>query len=624
MAKKIEEKYQKLTDREHVLHRPYMYVGSTEPHSGEVPLFNGEKIILQSVVYNPAFLKIFDEILSNSVDEHRKNPKLNEVRVTFDLDSGEITVWDNGGIPVKKHPVHKEWIPEMIFSNLKAGSSFDDSKDRNTAGTNGVGATLTNIFSTRFSIKTCDGINKFEQVFTDNMEKRTKPKISKSTRGFTEIAYSTDLPRFKMKVLDENSYKILYKRCLDAAACNPKLKIKVYTISNGEKNWVEFKFKKFEDYIKLYIGENEEYFYEESDDWRIGFSKSKEGFTNTSFVNSVHTKDGGTHVDYITNQLISHLREMIKKKHKVDVKPNDIRNHLYVFIDCVIINPAFSSQTKEKLITETSRFKTSHEVTEKIARQVFKSEIIQSVLDWVERKQMAEERAELRKLNKNLSKGRVEKLIDAQSKGDRSKCVLGIYEGMSALSAVRKFRDTKMVGAYPLKGKFINVHELPNSKVIKNSEVVGLMGSIGLKLGESPDNLRYGKVYIYTDADPDGNSIAAQLINFFAKYWPELFQMGIIYKVMTPLVVAKKGNQVKNFYTSMEFEDWINKSSSSSWNIEYKKGLAALEDNEYEEIIKNPKTVRLQFDKESKESLEDWFGSDSAPRKSKLLNEEDV
>ena len=106
---------------------------------------------------------------------------------------------------------------------------------------------------------------------------------------------------------------------------------------------------------------------------------------------------------------------------------------------------------------------------------MFKSEIIQSVLDWIERKQLAEERAELRKLNKSLDRGRVPKLIDAQKKEDRHKCILGIYEGMSALSAVRKFRDTQLIGAYPLKGKFINVHELPNSKVIQNEEVKGLM-----------------------------------------------------------------------------------------------------------------------------------------------------
>lgn len=619
MSKKeiLAKKYQKLTDIEHVLHRPGMYVGSTTPHSGDHYLMSDNKIINQNVIYNPAFIKLFDEILSNSVDEHRRSKTLNEIRVTFNLDTSEITVWDNGGIPVEKHPTHHEWIPEMIFSNLKAGSNFDDNEHRNVAGTNGVGSTLTNIFSKSFSIKTCDGKNKFEQTFTNNMNDRTKVKISPHSKGFTEISYIPDLHRFHMKVIDENSYRILFKRCIDSAACNPRLTVKVYTIKDGKSSSEIIRFKKFEEYIKLYT--DSEYFYEESKDWRIGFASSNDGFKNISFVNSVNTKDGGTHVDYISNQLINQLREMIKKKHKVEVKPSDIKNHLFLFIDCTVVNPSFSSQTKEKLITDVKSFMTSHNVTEKIAKEIFKSEIIKSVLDWVQRKQMAEERAELRKLNKELDKGRVPKLIDAQSKGDRRKCILGIYEGLSALSAVRKFRDTQEIGAYPLRGKFINVHELSNSKVVQNEEVKGLMGAIGLKMGEEPNDLRYGKIYIYTDADPDGNSIAAQLINFFARYWPELFERGIVFKVMTPLVVAKKGSQILNFYKNEDFQKWMNEGSRSSWDIEYKKGLAALEDNEYSEIIKNPYVIKIGLDDDAKSTLEDWFGKDSQPRKDKLL-----
>ena len=618
--KELATKYQKLTDIEHVLHRPYMYVGSTKAHRGEQHLFDGEEVFLKEVVYNPGFIKLFDEILSNSIDEHRRNPKLNEIRVEFNLDESSISVWDNGGIPVKKHPEHKEWIPEMIFSNLKAGSNFDDTQDRNVAGTNGVGSTLTNIFSTKFIINTCDGTNKFSQTFTNNMNKRTQASITKASRGFTEIVYFPDLARFNMKNIDESTYLILYKRCLDAAACNAKLKINVTTVKDGKSAKKEIKFRKFEEYIQLYVGESE-YFYEESEQWKIGFANSKNGFSNVSFVNSVHTKDGGTHVDYITDQLIKYLREMIHKKYKVQVKPNDIRNHLYVFIDSTIVNPAFSSQTKEKLITEQKYFKTKHEVSEKIAKLIFKSEIIQSVLDWVERKQLAEERAELRKLNKNLSSSKVLKLIDAKKKGNRSNCILGIYEGLSALSAVRKFRDSQTIGAFPLKGKFLNVSELSNSKVIQNDEVKDLMAALGLKLGEEPKALRYGKVYIYTDADPDGDSIASLLINFFNKYWPELFENGIIYKVMTPIVVAKKGKMVHNFYTQYDYDNWYNKTSSvSSWDIQYKKGLASLEDAEYEEIIKNPKVIKLKNDKNYKESLDAWFGKDSSPRKDKILN----
>lgn len=615
-TKGIEQKYQKLTDIEHVLLRPFMYIGSITPHTGDQYLYDGEKVWTNEVTYNPGFIKLFDEIISNSVDEHRRNPKLNEIRVTINLDSSEISVWDNGGIPVTKHPVHKEWIPEMIFSNLKAGSNFDDSEQRTVAGTNGVGSTLTNIFSKKFVVSTCDGKNRFDQTFTDNMYNRSKAKIAPARKGFTEILYLPDLERFKMRQIDETSYLILFKRCLDVAACNSKLTVKFTRVQDGKKHESTLKFKNFEEYVKLY---RDSFFYEESKDWKIAFSTSDSGFTNISFVNSVNTKDGGTHVEYIVNQLVTQLREMIKKKHKVDVKPNEIRNHLAVFIDSTIINSSFSSQTKEKLITEHKDFGTRHEVSDKIARAVFKSEIIASVLDWIEKKALAQERAELRKLNSGLDKTKIPKLIDAQRKGDRGICVLGIYEGLSALSAVRKFRDTQTMGAFPLKGKFLNVSEMKSTEIIKNDEAVQLMASLGLKLGEEPRGLRYGRIYIYTDADPDGNSIAALLINFFNRFWPELFDQGRVYKVMTPLVVAKKGKESLNFYTNHEFDAWAAKINVKSWNIEYKKGLAALESDEYEQIINSPKLIQIKNDSNYKESLDAWFGPDSAPRKERIL-----
>ena len=616
-TKGIEDKYQKLTDVEHVLLRPFMYIGSISPHTGDQYLFDGEKVWNEEITYNPGFIKLFDEIISNSVDEHRRSSKLNEIKVTLNLDTSEISIWDNGGIPVEKHPVHKEWIPEMIFSNLKAGSNFDDTEQRTVAGTNGVGSTLTNIFSKKFSVSTCDGKNRFDQEFTDNMHKRSKATVSPAKRGFTEITYIPDLERFKMHGIDEKSFQIIFKRCLDVAACNNRLTVKFTKIKDGVSTNSTLKFKTFEEYIKLYT---QEFFYEESKDWKIGFAKSENGFANVSFVNSVHTKDGGTHVEYIVNQLIAQLREMIKKKHKVEVKPSDIRNYMSIFIECTVINSSFSSQTKEKLITEPKDFATRHEVTDKIAKLVFKSEIVASVLDWIEKKALAQERAELRKLNSNLDKTKIPKLIDAQRKGDRGPCILGIYEGLSALSAVRKFRDTQTQGAFPLKGKFLNVSEMKSAEIIKNEEAVQLMASLGLKLGEEPKGLRYGRVYIYTDADPDGNSIAALLINFFNRFWPELFDQGRIYKVMTPLVVAKKGKDSINFYTNDEFDKWSAKNKAHTWNIEYKKGLAALEDLEYEEIIKDPKVVQLKNDKEYKESLNAWFGADSAPRKERILN----
>jgi DNA topoisomerase-2 len=411
-----------------------------------------------------------------------------------------------------------------------------------------------------------------------------------------------------MTSIDDIHVEMIRKRLIDIAACNPHLKVQF----NNEK----FRFRSFKEYADLYV---EGGFFEKSENWEIVVVPSNVGYQTISYVNSIETKDGGTHVNFVQGQIVDRLRQMIYKKHKVDIKPNDIRNHMMLFVNCTVINPAFSSQTKEKLITEPKEFGSTHQISDKLIKQLFQSELVASILDWIERKKAAEERAELRKLNKNLSATKILKLIDAKAKDNREKCTLGIFEGMSALSAVRKFRDAQSFGAFPLKGKFLNVSEMKNTEIIKSEEVVNLMGSLGLRLGEDPENLRYGKILIYTDADPDGDAIAALLMNFFGRYWPELFESGKIYRVLTPLVVAKKGKEVISFYTKDEYQDWESKNSSKSWNVEYKKGLAALEDDEYQEIISNPRIIQLNKDPMYKESLHNWFGGDSSLRKKKLL-----
>lgn len=603
--KDIGQKYQLLDEIEHVLKRPGMYIGSTKPHTSQEWILEHGQYEKEEITYNPGFLKLFDEIISNSVDEHKRSGKINTIKVQVDATS--VSIWDNGGIPVVQHPEHKVWIPELIFSNLRAGSNFDDTEGRTVAGTNGVGASLVNIFSDKFVVETADGKNRLFQVFTKHMANKTVPKITKSNLGFTEITYTPDLSQFGMASIDSAHIKMMRKRVIEIAAANPGLRVEF-----GKE---KFKFKTFKEFVDLYV---KDAVWEKSEHWDFAIGVSKDGYQSQSFVNSILTKDGGTHESYIIYQTIEQLRGLIKKKYKVDTKPAEIRNHMFLFLNCTVINPSFSSQTKEKLITEPKDFGTVHKVSEKFAKAIFASEVVQSLLDWIEQKKQAEERAELRKLNKSLATTKVLKLIDAKGK-DREKCSLGIFEGMSALSAVRKFRDPQFFGAFPLKGKFLNVAELKHSEVIKNDEVVQLMASLGIKLGEDLRNLRYGKVLIYTDADPDGDSIAALMINFLSRYWPELFEQGRVFKVMTPLVVAKKGKDVLPFYSNDDYNKWQAKAASRGWEVEYKKGLAALEDEEYKEIIHNPVLVKLDADHGYRDSLNDWFGNDSGVRKEKLL-----
>jgi len=609
-TKTIEQKYRKLSDIEHVLLRPGMYVGSTKSRDEEIYVLGDEgKFEKRKLTYNPAFLKIFDEIVSNAVDEHRRNPKLNEIEVTIDPVNNSVCIRDNGGIPVVKHAEHDEWIPELIFSNLKAGSNFNDDEERLVAGTNGVGSTLTNIFSKLFRVETADKKNVFVQTFSNNMRQRSEAVVAKSREGFTEIFFEPDLERFGMSKIDADHIQIMRKRCIDLAACNQSLKIAF----NGEN----FQFPTFKDYCKLYA---ENVIYEEEGRWKVGVLPSDGSFTQVSFVNAVETKDGGTHVDHVAAGVIEWIRERVRKKHKVELKPSELRNHFFFLVQSDIVNPAFSSQTKEKLITEPREFGSKFEMSEKTLKLILASEVVQRILDWAQQKALADERKQLRDLNKNLAKGKVLKLIDAKARVTRNSCTLALFEGDSASSAFRKYRNPDTQGAFPLRGKFVNVTEMPATKVIQNQEVKDLLAGIGLRLGEEPKDLRYGKILIYSDADPDGDSIAGLLINFFGRYWPEMFAQERICRVMTPLVVVKKKDEKKWFYTAAEFEEWQSSQKDiSKWDIAYKKGLAALEDDEYREIIQNPNLFSIQFDKDFKHTLDAWFGSDPAPRKERIM-----
>jgi DNA topoisomerase-2 len=611
----VDKKFKKLDDIDHVILRPGMYIGSIKPHKATKWIVEDDKMIQKEVTYNPGLLKIFDEIVTNSVDESkRKGSKLNTVKVDIDRTTNYINIWDNGGIPVVKHTQHKEWIPEMIFSNLKAGSNFNDEEQRTGAGTNGVGSTLTNIYSKEFTVTTCDGANHFTQTFSNNMRKRTAPKTKKSTKGFTEIKYLVDFEKFALTGIDDDHFKMIEKRVYDIAACNTNLKV----YFNGKL----INIKTFEDYIKYYT---KDFFYEAKKDktWSLGIALSNNGFQQVSFANSTDTYDGGTHVDYIMNQIIAQLREFFMKKHKVDVRPGELKNHMFLFLDSTVINPSFSSQTKEKLITEIKDFGSTFEVSNKLVQSIIKSEIVNSILDWIQQKKSAEESKLQRDLNKKLDKIKVEKLIDAKGK-DRWKYSIGLFEGDSAISAFRKYRDPQTMGAFALKGKFVNVSEMTNQKLVQNTEVVNLMAAIGLKLGQRIElkDLRYGRILFYVDADVDGNSIAGLLLNFFYKYWPDMFERRMIYKVETPIVVAVPKSKTKKkvlFYTQTEYNDWAAKNDLKNYEIKYKKGLAALVDDEYQDIINSPKMTLISKDDMSANSLDIWFGKNSDLRKTELL-----
>lgn len=577
----VQQTYQVLDEIDHIRKRSGIYVGSTVTQTSEEWIVNKTTKLMEKkeLTYIPALIKIFSEILDNAIDEGKRNPHvLDTIKVSIDGDS--IIVQDNGtGIPVKIHPTTNQYVAETVFSNLRAGSNFNDNEDQALIGTNGLGSTLCVILSQHFKVESCDGVKLFRQEYWNGMRERSIPKISKNINSGTKITFSPDYDFFNISGLNISYYEKIYKKVVDAAACN--LNINFYF------NNTLIKIREFEDYIKMY---SNEYISDSTSDWNIGVTYS-DGFEQISFINSVETYQGGTHVDYVTNQIISKLRDYFKKKHKLEVKPAEIRSHIRIFISANINRPKFSSQTKENLVSPASEWKTTWTISDKFIRNLIKSDIIAAILDWVKIKENAQLQSDLRKLNKSIDKNnpkKVEKFYDATTKC-RTDASLLICEGDSALSGILSGRDPKIIAAFPLRGKPLNVTPMAIKDVLENKEFKNIMTITGLQVGVkilSATDIRFGKIVICTDQDLDGFAIRGLLLNAFHTFWPELFALNIICILNTPIIKAFCKDKVIPFYTIEKFNAWKLKNIKEC-RIKYYKGLGTSTSKEWKEYFQS-------------------------------------
>jgi DNA topoisomerase-2 len=576
----------------------------------------GDKMKSIETTWNPAFAKLFDEVISNATD-HSKTPEgkhMTAVRVAFDENTGLISVYDNGGIPVVKHSVHKQYIPEMIFGNMHSGSNFDDTIKSTGAGQNGEGSTLVNIFSSKFIVESADGKNEFYQEFTNNMAERTKPKITPSKKKYTKISWYVDKSKLKSDLNDHDNLAKLTKRVYDAAACNPQLKFYL------NDKLIEFK-RGFNDYIDMHVNGA---ICTKNDNWEIGFSTSHQGdLEHISFINGTAAPQGGTHIDYIIDQVVTQVREYVKKKTKQDILPGQIKNHFTVFINATVHNPRYDSQTKSCLTTNISDYGTEIKIPDKTIKEIIKSDIMESIMKWAEARAMAEENKKVAEEQKKAGVRDVEKHIEAA--GDYPlKKVLHLTEGDSAIGNFVECRNVDLHGGYPLRGKVMNVRGMKASEILKNTECADMMSIIGLTIGESVDkeSLNYGFICIMTDADVDGDCISGQLLNFFAM-WPELFKQGRIRRLRTPMLIVHQTKNRKDdvwFYNRPDFELWCKQHGRPDpKRVDYIKGLGELEEEDYHRCLNSPVYQVFRLDNDDEAALELAFGSDAAPRKTWLM-----
>ena len=536
------------------------------------------------------------------------------IKVTIDKENNSISVKNGGkGIPIEIHKEYNIYVPQLIFGNLLTSSNYNDDIKKTTGGRNGYGAKLTNIFSKKFIVETADKKNGkiYKQIFSNNMLKVTEPEIKKYNKeDFTCITFQPDLQKFKMDKLDNDIISLFIKRVYDMSGVTPK-SVNVYY--NEEK----INIRNFQDYISMYTNaikdEDEEdaiiYYEQPNERWEIGMSLSESQFQQVSFVNSISTSKGGTHVNYVTDKIVQKILEVIQKKNKtLNIKPQHVKQHIWIFVNCLIENPAFDSQTKETLTTKKDEFGSSFDLSDKYVKQILNSGIIERCLRYAKTRE--EERC-LKKLNgKNKKSVRllgIEKLDDANLAGTRNsdKCTLILTEGDSAKSLAMAGievvgRDT--FGCFPLRGKMLNVREAPPNKIAKNQEVQYLMKILGIRIGENytdVKNLRYGSIMIMTDQDVDGSHIKGLIINFIHTFWPSLIKInGFLKQFITPIIKASKGNEIYSFYTLPEYKQWVEKRNKNikGFKIKYYKGLGTSTSKEAQEYFSNIDKHRIYFD----------------------------
>jgi len=579
------------------------------------------------VTYSPAFIKIFDEAITNASDHAIRTGTVSYIKITIENDI--ITIENDGpGVPVVIHEKEKIFIPEMVFGHLLSGENFDDTEERMVGGRNGIGIKCTNIYSKEFLIETADGKKVFKQKFKDNMFIKQKPQTRKSKKNYTKITYKPDFEKFSMESIDDVSLSILVKRVFDIAAYNPSIRVSF----NGRVIPV----RAFRDYIKLFVTDDADIFYEKiNDNWEIAVTESPiDEFTQVSMVNGISTVIGGTHVNYASNMIITGVKPLITRGNKhVNIRTNDIKNRMLMFVNCRLPKPIFNSQTKEDLTMKLNGYQKGVIFNESLLKRLSKANMFSDLVEL----SLMKEKLEAQKLlnKKTSSRIRIDKLFDANNAGKIGKskdCYLFLTEGDSARSlAVAGFsiigRDN--FGAFPLRGKPLNVRDTAMKKIKDNDEISNIVQILGLEFGkkyENLDSLRYGKVVIMSDADVDGYHIKGLLINLFDTFWPELLKLNFIYEFVSPIIIATLAKRKKMFYRIADYIKWTKETKTfNTYRIKYYKGLGGLGAKLGKELFKDldkhlipfhygnaKKTtdkIDLAFNKKRQDDRKEWLSN---------------